>query len=151
MIIGKSYINGVEAKVYRGANLIYYPSIIFNGTFDNNILGWKNNGAVLSWNPLGYLNIVNTSNVKGAYQVFTTETGVTYKASANSIGGSGATRMIRCGDGSAPDAGLVTSPTETDSALHELTFTAISDRSYIYLRHATTGNINWDNVEVKEI
>jgi len=155
MILGKSYLGNTEVvKMYLGNTLVYSagnPNLITNGTFNINISGWSNNGAVFSWNPLGYFNIVNTEIAKGAYQSFTTEIGVTYKASANSIGGSPSTRMIRCGNGTVPDAGIATSVTETDSVLHELTFTATSTTSYIYLRQLSTGNINWDNVEVKEI
>ena len=121
-----------------------------NGIFANNITGWLDNNSTSAWNPLGYIDIVYPGSGSGAYRTFATAIGVTYKVMACSRIVS-IDHLLRVGNGSIPDAGIVSSTPTDIPTRHEVEFTAVGTTSYVYLRGGALGTISWDNISVRKV
>ena len=156
MIIGKSYINGVEAKVYRGANLIYpigNPNLIINGTFTNGLTGWSSRNSILTVEDFDGVKVVKVADsgaYSQAYQSTDTVNGLVYALSFDYAQQPVSTQAIVVdvydGDGEPPSAvgdlavQSISSATNTTTLLSDtFQFTATSNKTTIALR-SNSGN-----------
>ena len=127
----------------------YGPELVTNGTFDSDVSGWTDVSLPSVWNASGYLDYTATAAGQGSYRAITTVSGRVYKATADLVS-STASGNFRVGNGSTPDAGLVTAVISSGSSA-EILFVAQSESSYVYLRSGAAGDFSWDNISVKEV
>jgi len=127
-------------------------NLIVNGTFDTDISNWTNLNATSIWNN-GTIEVTYNAAPSGVYQTFATAIGKRYRATASIISSTvfNTTTVLRVGNGSTPDAGLVDSTAFTASGTKSVEFIATGTTSYIYLRNSTSAITNWDNVMVEEV
>jgi len=129
--------------------IAYGSELVTNGTFDSDVSGWTDVSLPSVWNASGYLDYTATAAGQGSYRAITTVSGRVYKATADLVS-STASGNFRVGNGSTPDAGLVTAVISSGSSA-EILFVAQSESSYVYLRSGAAGDFSWDNISVKEV
>ena len=131
----------------------YGAELVTNGTFDTGISGWSSPTATLSWDYDGYLSISHASVASGAYQTFTTSAGKLYAVTATLISRTGSNTLgplVRAGNGSTPDAGIIDSEVLSAGETKTIYFVATGTTSYVYLRASNDFTTEWDNISVRE-
>ena len=132
------------------------PELVTNGTFDSGTTGWftSPSGGVTGSVVNGEYNLNNTAGGgKGVTQVFKTQAGKTYKitATARKISGISAFLVAAQTNWGFSDNLAYASTTSSSNVELSVTFKAVDEESYVYLRSDAVGVTVFDNVSVKEI
>lgn len=127
------------------------PELVTNGTFASNITGWSNvsdAGGTIAWNPLGYLDLINTTGTARAQQNFVVTAGRTYKFVVSNPGAN--TVDVYAGSTSGGIELLATTLTAGQTGTYILTATSsLMSLGFRNFGAGTTDSI--DNVSVKEV
>ncbi len=110
-------------------------NLITNGTFDIDVSGWTRGiHGLITWEA-GRARVSKTSlsYPDGAYASFPTVPGRVYRATLDLSPVSGGAQ-VRVGNGTTPDAGILTAGPFTAAAAVDVTFTALGPASYLYIR-----------------
>jgi hypothetical protein len=144
-----SFAGAEKKKIYLNNNLID------NGKFDNGTTGWYVSASGMATSVVnGEVNLTNTAGSgKGTSQGFKTEIGKTYKISATArvVSGNGAFLVATVAN--VQFSGNLGTDVTTSSSNTELsvTFTAVGEESYVYLRSDQSGVVIFDNVLAQEL
>lgn len=143
------------SKGHALAKVSYGSELVENGTFDSGTTGWYVSASGMATSVVnGEINLTNTAGSgKGTSQGFKTEIGKTYKISATArvVSGNGAFLVATVAN--VQFSGNLGSDVTTSSSNTELsvTFTAVGEESYVYLRSDQSGVVIFDNVSVQEV
>ena len=132
----------------------YGDELVTNGDFDSDVSGWPTIAAVSPTWDAGRLSQVHDYQSTGAYQTFSTTVGKIYEATGTLVSSSLFTSnfLLRAGNGTAPNAGLVDSESiSSNNTTVSVVFVATGTTSYVYLRGDSGATSVWDNVSVKEV
>ena len=137
-------------------SVVYGEELVTNGTFDSGTTGWftSPSGGVTGSVVNGEYNLNNTAGGgKGVTQVFKTQAGKTYKitATARKISGISAFLVAAQTNWGFSDNLAYASTTSSSNVELSVTFKAVDEESYVYLRSDAVGVTVFDNVSVKEI
>ena len=137
-------------------SVVYGDELVVNGTFDSGTTGWftSPSGGVTGSVVNGEYNLNNTAGGgKGVTQVFKTQAGKTYKitATARKISGISAFLVAAQTNWGFSDNLAYASTTSSSNVELSVTFKAVDEESYVYLRSDAVGVTVFDNVSVKEI
>ena len=138
------------------AKISYGEELVTNGTFDSGTTGWftSPSGGVTGSVVNGEYNLNNTAGGgKGVTQVFKTQAGKTYKitATARKISGISAFLVAAQTNWGFSDNLAYASTTSSSNVELSVTFKAVDEESYVYLRSDAVGVTVFDNVSVKEV
>jgi hypothetical protein len=131
------------------AAVVGEAELVTNGAFTSDIAGWSAvQGAVLTWDPLGYLSATNISQSTGRFvqQTITTVVGTPYFVQANFVAPDYAIAVFVL---SGNFASLRFEPVPTAST--QLTFVARGTSTILQLSAFTSGTALVDSVSMKAI
>jgi hypothetical protein len=123
--------------------------LVTNGTFATDITGWTaTNGAVLSWDATGKIEVTGGGAVFGAaaYQAISTVVGASYSITVECTQ-EGSDARVRIQTATATGSGVITSTTFSGAQTKTVGFVATTTTTYILLENnGTTGTSKFDNV-----
>lgn len=135
---------------------LYVGELITNGTFDNGTTGWftSSSGGVTGSVVNGEYNLNNTAGGgKGVTQAFKTQIGKTYKitATARKVSGNNAFLVAAQTNWGFSDSLAYASTPSSSNVELSVTFKAVGEESYVYLRSDAVGVTVFDNISVQEV
>ena len=123
--------------------------LVTNGTFDSDTSGWLLTSGTKSWNSAGYVDTTAIAAGEGVYHVVPTVIGKTYTAHVASAVASTSHRL-RINESTGVGAVIAETADQTTPSAFNVTFSATTTETAIYLRCSSAGTVSWDNVSVFE-